>query len=165
MTVHLGLAKKNLDYMLDWIGRFDNKASIILGLNLGMLSLLVSFAPPLDMWTRMMWGAIILTIIALGLSFLCIYFSIFPRTTDPGDSLFYFGSIAKRDCNEYQQEFISKSDADHVEDILAQVHRNAVILTTKFEYLKGAYLTLILGVVPWTIALFLFRTIPTAAGV
>jgi len=160
MSSTIDLAKKNLDNMLDWIGRFDNKSSVIMGLNLGMLGMLVSFAPEFNNWTNFMWGSTLLTLLALGLCFICIYSSNFPRTKGPEVSLFYFGSINKMECDEFQQQFTSRTEDQHLEDLLGQVHRNAQIITIKFEHLKGAYLMLIIGVIPWALTLFLFNTIP-----
>lgn len=147
--------------MLNWIGRFDNKSSVILGLNLGMLGLLVSHAPTFDKWTNLMWGSAIISLIALGLCFLCIYSANFPRTKTPEASLFYFGSIEKMSCEDFQQSFSSRTDDQHLNDLLSQTHRNAEILTIKFEHLKGAYLMLIIGVIPWALTLLLFNTIPS----
>ncbi len=162
MSTRIGLAKDTLDNMLDWIGRFDNKSSVILGLNLGMLALLVSNAPTFDKWTSLMWGAAVVSLIALGLCFICIYLSNFPRTKGPENSLFYFGSIAEKSLEDFQEAYSSRTDEEHLDDLLSQTHRNAEILTIKFEHLKAAYLMLILGVVPWALTLLLFNTIPSS---
>lgn len=148
--------------MLDWIGRFDNKSSVLLGLNLGMLALLLSHAPTFDQWTKLMWGTAILSLIALGLCFFSIYLSNFPRTTGPEDSFFYFGSITNMSCEDYQKEFSSRTDEQHLDDLLSQTHRNAQILTIKFEHLKAAYLMLLMGLIPWALTLLLFNTIPSS---
>ena len=153
------LSQQNLTWMLEWVGRFDNKASIILGLDLGMLSLLVTRAPTFDKWTSWMWGSCALSLIALGLSFVSIYFSNFPRTGGPENSLYYFGTIADIEINQFCNQFSSKSEEEHIEDLLRQTHRNAEILNIKFEYLKSAYILLVFGIVPWAISLFLFNNV------
>ena len=122
-----------------------------------MLSLLVSQAPTFDKWNNLMWGSSILTMIALGLSFIYIYFSNYPRTKGPENSLYYFGSIENCKSDEFYNKFTSRKDSEHVADLLAQTHRNAEILKIKFEFLKGAYTLLLLGIVPWTATLLLFN--------
>jgi len=62
------LAENNLEWLLDWIGRFDNKSSVILGLNIGMLGVLASFAPPLHLLTPVMTASTVLSLLALGLT-------------------------------------------------------------------------------------------------
>ena len=159
MNNNVELAKQNLEFMLNWIGRFDNKASVILGLNLGMLSLLATMAPTFDKWNNWMWGSSLLTLLALGSSFICIYFSNYPRTSSPELSLYYFGTIAECEIEDYCINFTSRNEADHITDLLKQTHRNAEILKTKFEFLKGAYVLLFIGVIPWLVSLFLFNNV------
>ena len=95
--------------------------------------------------------------IALGLSFICIYFSNYPRTKGPETSLYYFGSIVNCKSDDFYKKFTSRKDSEHVADLLAQTHRNAEILKIKFEYLKGAYILLLLEIAPWTASLLLFN--------
>ena len=44
-------------------------------------------------------------------------------------------------------------------DLLRQTHRNAEIIKGKFEYLKGDYILLLLGIMPWVVSLFLFNNV------
>ena len=46
----LDLAEKNLEFLLDWVGRHDNKSSIIFGIGTGMLGVIATFAPDKAFW-------------------------------------------------------------------------------------------------------------------
>ena len=167
MSIHqkFELAIKNLEWLLAWIGRFDNKASVLLGLNTGMLGVLASFAQPLHLWTSVMIVSTILSLLALGLTFLFIYLGMFPQTRGQASSLLYFGSISKKAVCEYQQAFLNQSAEEHLNDILEQSHRNSEILNQKFKFLKLAYCTLLNSLVPWTITLYFFRSIFVPGGI
>jgi len=58
----LDLAEKNLEILLEWGGRFDNKSHIVLGIDNGVLGVLVTFAPPLKYWTL---GLFLLTLLSV----------------------------------------------------------------------------------------------------
>ena len=156
----LDFAEKNLECLLEWVSRFDFKSSVVLSIDTGMLGVLASFAPPLRLWTLVMIIFGILSLIALGLSFLFIYFGNYPQTKGPSKSLLYFGSIAKNSGLEYQQAFLRRNVEEHLNDILEQSHRNSEILEKKFMCLKWAYRILIASLFPWAITIFLFRSIP-----
>ena len=157
----LDLAEKNLEWLLEWIGRFDNKTSVILALNTGMLGVLASFAPPLHIWTPVVYVTTIISLLSLGLSFLFVYLGMFPQTSGPRSSLLYFGSIAKIPILKYQQDFAKQSVEEHLNDVLEQSHRNSEILNGKFKFLKLAYCTLLISLIPWASTLYFFRSILT----
>lgn len=158
----LRLAEKNLEYLLEWIGRFDTKSSVILGIDTGMLGALATFAPAVNLWTLLMKGFAILSIILLLISLLFVYLSNYPRLKGSSDSLFYFGSVCQKCFDQYHQEFSKLSAEECLKDILGQCHRNSEILNQKFSYLKWAYRLLLVGVIPWAITIYLFRIIPLA---
>ena len=83
----------------------------------------------------------------------------FPRTEGPENSLYYFGTIADIEIDQFCNQFSSRKEENHIEDILKQTHRNAEIVKIKFEYLKSAYILLVFGIVPWAISLFLFNNV------
>lgn len=158
----LGLAEKNLEYLLEWVGRFDSKSSVILGIDTGMLGVLATFAPAKNLWDSLMIGFAVLSIILLLISLLFVYLGNYPRLKGPSESLFYFGSICRKCFNQYQQEFSKRSTEEHLKDMLEQCHRNSEILNQKFKYLKWSYRLLLIGVIPWAITVYLFRSIPAA---
>jgi len=159
MQEKLDLAEKNLEILLEWVGRFDNKSPVVLGIDTGILGLLVTFAPQVKYWTSWMIIFSILSVIGLGMSFLFVYFSSYPQTKGPRKSLFYFGSIAKNSFAEYQQAFLKRNIEEHLIDILEQCHRNSEIVNTKFWCLKWAYRTLIFSVFTSAFTIYLFRSV------
>jgi len=155
----LNIAEKNLEFLLDWIGRYDNKSSVILGIDTGMLGVLATFAPDKAFWDSWMILFAFSSIILLLLSLLFVYLGNYPRLKGPSESLFYFGSICKKCLIQYQQGFSKRSKEECLNDLLEQCHRNSEIINQKFNYLKWAYLLLLLSVIPWVITIYLFRTI------
>lgn len=155
----LQLAEKNLDYLLEWVSRFDNKSYVVLGINTGMLGVIATFAPAVSLWDSLMIVFALLFIIFLTASLLFVYLGNYPRLKGPSDSLFYFGAVCNLKLDQYQQEFSKRSPEEHLKDLLEQCHRNSEILNQKFTYLKWAYRTLFVGVIPWAITIYLFRTI------
>lgn len=164
MTVQekLVLAEKNLEILVAWVGRLDNKTPIVLGINSGMLGMLVTFAPPLKNWTPGLFLLTLLSVLGIGVSFVFFYFSSYPRTKGPEESLFYFGSIAKKSNIEYQQAFLKRNAEEQLIDILEQCHRNSEIITNKFWCLKGAYISLILSICFSAITIYFFRSLTLA---
>ena len=165
MTVQekLVLAEKNLEILVEWVGRFDNKIPIVLGINSGMLGMLVTFAPPLKNWTPGLFLLSIISVLGIGIGFVFFYFSSYPRTKGPKESLYYFGSIADKNNSEYQQAFLKRNAEEHLIDILEQCHRNSEIITEKFWCLKGAYISLILSLFFSTMTVYLFRSLSLAS--
>lgn len=154
------LAEKNLGHLLEWIGRFDTKSSVVLGIDTGMLGALATFAPAFNLWTPLMKGCVILSLILLLVSFLFVYLSNYPRLKGPNNSLFYFGSICRKCFEQYSLEFSGLSTDQCLEDILQQCHRNSEILNKKFANLRWAYRLLLLAVFPWAFTIYLFRVFP-----
>jgi hypothetical protein len=157
----LAYAVKNLECLQEWIGRYDNKLIIILGIDTAMLGALVSLVPPFQVWTPIMILLVIGTIIALGASFVFIYMGSYPRTSGPEKSLWYFGSISKMKYSEYERTYLTRTMNEHLIDVLKQCYRNSEILSLKFYYLKWAYIALLVSVFTWVITIFLFKTIKT----
>jgi len=156
----LQVAEKNLERLLEWVSRVDNKSLIVLGVVTGMLGVLATFAPPLHLWTSVMTILAIFSVTVLAASLLFICLGSYPQTKGPSKSLLYFGSIAKNSFKKYQEAFLKQSAEEHLNDLLEQCHRNSEILDRKFWSLKWAYRMLFIGVLPWAITIYLFKSIP-----
>ena len=150
-------AEKNLDRIIEWVSRCDNKFSIILGIDTGMLGVLAVFTIPLSDWSLCIVIATIITILTLGTSLAFIIMGIYPRTKGPSKTLLYFDSISKYSLIEYKQRFTEITIDKYLNDLLEQCHRNSEIVSKKFKRLKVAFLFLIIGVLPWAIAIYLFN--------
>jgi DnaJ-domain-containing protein 1 len=158
----LEAAEKRLDRLLDWIGRSDTKFSILLGVDTGMLGFLATSATANSVPISAIVSAA-LSAVLLVLSLLFVYRGTYPRTQGPSDSLIYFGSIADKDLENFKERFRACSADDHLDDVLGQVHRNSEIVDRKFAELQRAYRCLLLAVIPWAIALYLFGVVPPLA--
>ncbi len=90
----VGVAERNLERVLDWISRFDNRSPVLLGIITGMLGVLSGFAPPPEVWTQEMIGSTSLTIVLLAGSFIAIYFGSYPRLKGSGPTGFHRRSDA-----------------------------------------------------------------------
>lgn len=156
----LHFAEANLDFLLEWVSRFDNKSYVVLGINTGMLGVLATFAPAANQWNPLMTVFTVLSIGLLSTSLLFVYLGNYPRLKGPNNSLFYFGSICKQEVNKYVKDFSKRTPAEHLRDLLEQCHRNSEILNQKFSYLGKAYKVLFIGVIFWAITIYLFRSIP-----
>jgi len=157
----LEYAIRNLICLHEWIGRYDNKLIIILGIDTALLGALISLAPPFQVWTQIMIFFVIVIIIALGASFLFIYMGSYPRISGPEKSLWYFESISKMEYSEYERTYLTRTMKEHLIDVLKQCYRNSEILSLKFYYLKWAYRALLISVFTWVITIFLFKNIKT----
>jgi hypothetical protein len=159
METQLDLAEKNLDRLLEWVTRFDNKSSVVLGLNTGMLGVIGALAPSAKLWNPLVLFFAILSIVFLSIGLLFVFLGNYPRLKSPNNSLFYFGSACKKNINQYKQEFSKRSSEEHLQDLLEQCHRNSEILDQKFRYLSWAYNALFASIIPWAITVILFRSV------
>jgi hypothetical protein len=153
------IAECNLSRLLDWIGRVDAKSSVVLGVNTAMLGVLAGVAPAPHLWTLYTVIAALLGAVCpiIGLCF--VYVVNYPQTKGSSTSLNFFGGISKRTFREYETAFMSGSAADHLRDVLEQCHRNAEIVNRKFSALKWAYRWLLVGIIPWMVCLYYFRSV------
>jgi hypothetical protein len=152
------VAEANLDRLLDWVSRIDAKSAVVLGGNTAMLGVLATLAPAPHLWTKqtVILGAI--STVCPFASLICVYLANYPQTKKPSTSLNFFGGIAKHTLAEYQKAFTELSSRDYLNDLLEQIHRNSEIVIGKFRALKWAYRALLIGVIPWALCLYYFRT-------
>ena len=135
----LPVAEKNLERLLEWVNRVDNKSLIVLGIVTGMLGVLATFAPPINLWNWFMAIFAIVSVIVLVTSLLCICLCSYPQTKGSSNSLLYFGSVAKYNAEQYREAFLKQSAEEYLNDLLEQCRRNSEILDRKFKSLKWAY--------------------------
>ncbi len=149
----------NLNQTLDWVSRFDNKSSIVLGASTGMLGLLSTLAPPIGSWTPFVIVTTVLSVGLLATSLLLVYVGTSPQIRGVSRSILYFGSIGRRNFDEYRREFLEQTPEAYQDELLGQCHRNSQVLCHKLRFLRLAYASLFLAVLPWTVSVFLFRSI------
>lgn len=157
MTQRIDIAEKQLERLLEWIPILDTKFNIILGIELAMLGLLASFAPPFKVWE---WHTYILTVLTLFFllkSLLSFYIANNPHLDGPSDSLIFFESVARLSKDLYRTMFYRQTQQEYLTDILTQCHINSLIISKKFQLLKVAYNNLLLSALFWVILIVLFR--------
>ncbi len=150
----IGAAETNLDRLLEWVGRYDNKSSALLGFDTAMIGALALIihglgTSPLESF------AVVVAIFLLGSGIICLFIGAYPRLEAPIDSLLFFGTIAKKKASEYKKAFQNQTELEYLNDLLTQCHRNSEILDTKFRYLKRAFQLIIIAIIPWSLALVL----------
>ena len=80
---NLSVLEHTLDGLLEWISRFDNKASILLGLDTAMLGFMVASSPTLDEWTLSAAVSGVLAGAALPTAIVATLLANLPRTRAP----------------------------------------------------------------------------------
>ena len=157
VTQRVELAEESLARLIEWVGLADTKASICLGVVVGMLGLLVAASPPVTEWGLPVFVAMTIATGALGASLVLVLMSVIPRRRAPsGDSLVFFGTIARHSAQDFAQSFKDQSMAAYLDDLLFQCHASAAIVSIKFAKLRQAYVLLGIAVIPWVGALYLF---------
>lgn len=109
----LTASKDLLVFVLSFFPRVEAKASVVLGLDTAMLSLLGITAPPIRSFDwSMIFAVIPVTLISASLVFL--YLQLFPQLDGGHQSLLYFREIAKRNESQFMDEFLKQSDDAYV---------------------------------------------------
>lgn len=157
---NISAAEKNLERILSWISRLDNRFAVLLGIGSAMLGVFASIAPPFATWTCLTIWVALLFMILLIISFVFLYMANFPQTKGPSDSLLFFGSIAGYSLDDYRKKFITQGADAYLNDLLHQCHRNSEIVNQKFKRIKWAYRFLLTAILPWAITIYLFKSIP-----
>jgi hypothetical protein len=157
-------AKDQLNLILSFFPRVDTKLSVVLGVDVGMLGLLMSKAPPaLNGLTGWAIPALALFGAAMILSLYRLYRGAFPDIENTGASLVFFGDIAKLKMADFLADYSKQSTDELADALLGQAWRNAVILSDKFSNLKSAYRATVLGIAPWIFCLYVFLQLPALA--
>lgn len=152
-------AEKLLERLLQWVGRFDTRTSVIVGIAVAMLGVIATVSPALAKWTFWFWVFFLATAGLLAGCLVALYFGLFPRTNSPNSSLLYFGTIADLKADEFQRRLRAQSNSEYLDDLADQAHRNAQILQRKFTCLKIALALILLAAFPWAITVYLAKHI------
>lgn len=148
-------AEANLQRQLDWIGRYDTRIAFTAGFFIAMLGVLANTSKSVLNWNWYVYIIFGLSAILLFVGLLLIYLSQYPNTESRNLSLIYFGTIADLKCDDFQKSFREMNNETYLNDILSQVHINAQILVTKFNYLKYSLRILAVTIIPWITAIYL----------
>jgi len=146
--------EKILSLQLEWIKTADAKVPPLFSINVAMLGLLAVLMKGVTDWSFLIGFFAFLSIASLSISIIFLAQAMFPRLDGPEGSLIFFGGISKLSREEYISKVLSVSSGDHKNDILSQVHRNAEIATSKYKYVKKAFISTFISVPFWVNAVY-----------
>ena len=149
----LAQAERHLDRMQAFFSRIDAKSSALLGLAtalVGVLAAVVSLSDLGVWWIGLPVAAFVACIVT---AYACLFDCARPHTKGGSGSLFYFVSIASRPEHDFIDAFEASSPDMLRRDALAQVWRNAEILTAKFSALRRATYAVVLSALCWSVSL------------
>jgi hypothetical protein len=144
-----------LERLLEWIRAVDGKIPIVIGFATAMLAVTGALSPKP---TTLTWGTGLLMAIGslpLVVSLCFCAAAISPRLTGPHGSMIYFGGIAALTRAKYGVAILGRSDAEYLDDLIDQCHRNAKIAEAKYSAVRMALLWLFLGTPGWLISGYL----------
>ena len=143
-----------LERNLAWIAAADAKVAIIVTINVAMLGGLAGTFGLSDAH-RAYWAylACVVTVILSGSGVFCAAMAMFPRTDGPKKSLLFSVPVAKMNLPDFQTALKDCTDELLLEDWAVQVHRNAEIAKTKFEWVRLAMIWSFLGIPAWVVAI------------
>lgn len=144
------------DRTLEWIRACDTKSSILLaGIGI-MLTILTTdpfikkytdiysfFRTDAVFWTGVLYLLIVIfflgcIIVSIGYLILELNPSLISKKNDnqTTDSLYFFGTIAKKDRNQFKSEYLSLNSMSDIDDLLTEIHINAQICNFKYKCTK-----------------------------
>ena len=148
-----GFALGQLDRVQAMFPRVEGKASFLFALDVAMLAVV---AVNLKLTASMGWegGIALATIVILGVSLWKLFAAYAPNLEGASrKSLVYFRDVAQHTESAYCDAVKAATDADLIDDALAQVWRNSEILQRKFDRVQDAFTATMVSVPFWLIFL------------
>jgi hypothetical protein len=152
-------ALEQLKLVLGFFPRTDTMIATVLGIDLGMMAVLVSHLPNVRDMTLLTCIALVPAVLCAG-SLVELYHAAFPRLAGGQASLVYFAEIAARSESAFVAAFMRQKEGAYAQDLLEQTWRNAEILTAKFRSLRTSFHWLAAAVFPWIVALAILSITP-----
>lgn len=150
-------AKFLLQLVLGFFSRVDSRASVVLGINTGMLALLAGKLPRPEQFDWKMSIAIV-AVVCLTCSYWFLFKTAFPDLKGGTASLIYFREISKRVESKFIEDFSNQTGEEFYKDMLRQIWRNSEILSNKFNTLRRAFIWMLIAVIPWAFAVGIFES-------
>jgi hypothetical protein len=150
-------ASDQLNRILTFFPRVDNRASLLFTVNSALLGVLAAGFHPEQIQD---WYVLIpagLTLGALVYSFGSLYLCAYPNTKGGNGSNVYFESIARKTESAFVDEFRKLDEEEWLRDLSAQIWRNSEILSLKYKYLKHSMRSTIISLLPWSVFLSFSR--------
>jgi hypothetical protein len=155
MAIDSKVASDQLNRVLAFFPRVDGKASGLFAINSTMIGVLAARlnATNLGYWYTILSLAV--TVAALVYSLGQLYVCAYPRLKGGGGSYVYFQAIASRPESTFVDEFVKLDEDRWVRDLSAQIWRNSEILSAKYAALKHSFVTTLIALLPWSLAISL----------
>lgn len=151
----LSMAQWVLERNLAWIAAAEVKVGVVVAIDIAMLGGLAAAFTASDQSTRTAW-AFLCALSAAGTSAIAVFcaaMSVLPRVSGPAHSLLFFGRIVEMDSTTYSDEFRKATDTKLLDDLTAQIHRNAEIAVSKFGWVRKSMGWSFFSVIPWIAAI------------
>lgn len=127
-----------LERNLEWVSSADVKVGVVIAIDTAMLGGLAAVFGAAEVKTNV---AVFFAIFAALLEAIAIFSAgmcVVPILKGPDKHLVFFGKIASLKSGVYAEKFKSSSEVDFLDDILAQIHRNAEIALQKHQWVNIA---------------------------
>jgi hypothetical protein len=145
-----------LERNLHWIAAAEVKMGAIIAIDTAMLGYLMSSFTAVASNARTAFAYLYSGLAGLFLSLAILHcaMTVIPRLTGPAASMIFFGRVKELKYPDYRAKFLNADAAEHLDDCLAQVHRNAEIAFTKHRLIRIATLWSIAAIMPWVCGLY-----------
>jgi len=152
-------AERSLQRTIDWVSRHDVRSNGLFGISIAMMGMLSTVVPPFSQWNVEIAISISLTVVSFIVTITSLLLGVLPRTTTQTQSVLFFGSAARMDCDDLLAKFTAATPASYLDDLVAQYHVNAVIVDLKFRLLKVSMLGLSSMLLPWMLSIYFCKVI------
>ncbi|MBM3210342.1 hypothetical protein FJZ39_03330 [Candidatus Saccharibacteria bacterium] len=148
--------EKLLDKIHDWIKSVDQKVSIALALEVGVLALIAVPTTKLiqhsffDLnWSQI--GLLVVSFVLFAYGMLKAVWALKPRLRLPKKmtSLLYFESISRMKYEDFRKKLNAQRTPAYKEELAAQVHTSSVIASKKHRALAESLILFVLAVTIW----------------
>jgi Family of unknown function (DUF5706) len=155
IEIKLPTAQWIFERQMAWIAAADTKTAAIVAIDSAMIAALATaFA---STKTPATWAVLlsIIALISIVIGIICCAAALLPRTEGPKNSLLFFGTISKVEPAEYLEALAAASEKSFLEDLAAQIHRNAEIACLKHIWVRRALGWSFFSAIPWVFAIAL----------
>jgi len=150
-------AKWVLERTLSWIATADVKVGVVMALDTAMFAGLATAYGASDSSTRTAWAfvAIVFACSSLIAAVFCAAMAALPRITGPVASNIFFGRIAEKSVEEYNEAFCRLDEVAFLSDLTTQIHRNAEVATAKHAWVRKSLVWSYVAALPWAASILL----------
>ena len=153
--VRLDRALQQLDRLAAFYPRVESKASFLLGLNVGLVSLMAINMELDEARASFLWIPVSLTIALCGFSCVILLAVFFPHLKGAQQKSYtYFRDISSQECTRFVESWVTLTERELLRDTLIQIWRNSQILRIKFDATEHAFKVTLIALIPWAVAIF-----------